>query len=147
MFTLVLGWMWSGVLAFFAAPLVTKPLGRIEHAAKRAADGDIREDVTATKSDDELRSLALAYNDMVGSIRKMVGNIEANFKETNQKVAEITEASESVTSEAENSAATIGEISQGAESSSYSIQNKAESVEDVTVLLSKFKITPLERND
>ena len=50
--TLLLGIIWSGILAYFAATFITKPLQRLENAAIRASSGDIREDVVTQNQDD-----------------------------------------------------------------------------------------------
>ncbi|MEH7379407.1 methyl-accepting chemotaxis protein [Bacillus sp. JJ1533] len=129
--TLALGIIWSGILAFFAASFITKPLHKLEQVAIRAANGDIREDVPVSKSDDEIRSLSLAFNKMLHNLREMVHNIEENFGTTNEKVIEITKASSLASEQAENINRTISEISKGADSSAVSIQETVESVEDV----------------
>ena len=129
--TLVLGIVWSGILAYFAASFITKPLQKLEQVAIHATNGDIREDVPVSKSDDEIRSLSLAFNKMLHNLREMVQNIEGNFENTNEKVIEITKASSLASEQAENINRTISEISKGADSSAVSIQETAESVEDV----------------
>ena len=67
--TLILGIIWSGILAYFAASFITKPLQKLEQVAIHAANGDIREDVPVSKSDDEIRSLSLAFNKMLHNLR------------------------------------------------------------------------------
>lgn len=55
--TLSLGIIWSGILAFFAARFITKPLKKLEQAATKAAEGYLDQEVEISKSDDEIRSL------------------------------------------------------------------------------------------
>ncbi len=129
--TLVMGIFWSGVLAYFAAGFITKPLQQVERIAIKAANGQIDEDVIVSKSDDEIRSLGLAFNKMLHNLRDMVSNIEENFENTNAKVVEISKASSLASEQADNISRTITEISRGADSSAVSIQETAESVEDV----------------
>jgi methyl-accepting chemotaxis protein len=129
--TLVLGIFWSGVLAYFAAGFITRPLKNLEKVAIQAANGQINEDVPVSKSDDEIRSLGLAFNKMLHNLRDMVQNIESNFENTNQKVIEISKASSLASEQAESISRTISEISKGADSSAVSIQETAESVDDV----------------
>nr|WP_010677207.1 methyl-accepting chemotaxis protein [Bacillus timonensis] len=129
--TLALGIIWSGILAYLAASIITKPLQTLEQVAIHAANGDIREDVPISKSDDEIRSLSLAFNKMLHNLRDMVQKIEENFGNTNEKVIEITKASSLASEQAENINRTISDISKGADSSAVSIQETAESVEDV----------------
>nr|WP_285874078.1 methyl-accepting chemotaxis protein [Halalkalibacter oceani] len=130
-FTLIKGVFWSGVLGYLFAPLITKPIKEIEQAARLAAAGNIQHDIKVSKSDDEIRSLGLAYNEMLRSLRHMVKDIDDNFNETNKKVNEITSASEIAASKASQIGLTMDEIAQGAENSANAIQNTAESMEDV----------------
>lgn len=132
--TLFLGVFWSGVLAFFAAGLITKPLHRLEDVASKVAEGDLRQKVEIPKSDDEIRSLSIAFEAMLNNLTEMVHNIEANFKYTNESVAKMREAS-SVSAEHSNLIrASTDDISKGAESSAISIQQTAELVEEATSL-------------
>ncbi|WP_441296801.1 methyl-accepting chemotaxis protein [Bacillus sp. M6-12] len=131
---LSLGIIWSGILAFFAAGFITKPLEKLERVALKAADGNIKEDVEVSKSDDEIRSLGIAFNHMLFNLREMVQSIDENFRETNDKVISISKESSRAAEQAENIARTIEEISMGADNSAVSIQNTAESVEDVILI-------------
>lgn len=132
--TLVLGVFWCGILGFIAAGVITKPLTKLEEASRKVANGDIRVDVEVTKSDDEIRALGLAYQDMVQNLRAMVSDIETNFELTNEKVNEIKSASQAAALQAENIGRTVDEIAVGAENSASAIQNTAESMEDVSQL-------------
>ncbi|NUK29943.1 methyl-accepting chemotaxis protein [Parageobacillus sp. VR-IP] len=128
---LLLGIFWSGVLAYMASGVITKPLLRLEEAAMKAASGQINEDVPLSKSSDEIRSLGLAFNEMLCSLRSIIRNIEDNFARTNEKVVEITNASDVAVGRSKEIAYTIDEISKGANASAASMQTAAESVEDV----------------
>ncbi|MGM9925585.1 MAG: methyl-accepting chemotaxis protein [Bacillus sp. (in: firmicutes)] len=129
--TLTLGIVWSGILAFFAAGFITKPLQRLEQVAINAADGNIKEDLEVSKSDDEIRSLGITFNHMLSNLRMMVQSIEENFRETNNKVIDISRESSMATNQAESIGCTIGDISQGADTSAVSIQETAELVEEI----------------
>nr|WP_174269851.1 methyl-accepting chemotaxis protein [Bacillus methanolicus] len=129
--TLCLGIIWSGILAYFAAGFITKPLQKLEKTAIKAAQGNIQDDVELSKSDDEIRSLGMAFNHMLFCLREMVQSIEENFRETNEKVISISQESAAAADQAKAIARTINEISQGADNSAVSIQATAESVEDV----------------
>ncbi|MGM0971921.1 MAG: methyl-accepting chemotaxis protein [Bacillota bacterium] len=129
--TLGMGIFWSGVLAFFAAGFIIKPLQKLEKTALMAANGDIGQDAELSKSDDEIRSLGIAFNHMLFNLRDMVQKIDENFKETNEKVIAMSSESSAAAEQADSIARTISEISQGADSSALSIQSTAESMEDV----------------
>lgn len=132
--TLLLGVIWSGILAFFAASFIVKPLQKLEAVALKAADGDISQDVELSKSDDEMRSLGNAFNHMLENLREMVHKIDENFIETNNKVIHISDRSAAAFQQAESISRTINEISMGAENSAASIQTTAESVEEVILI-------------
>ena len=72
--TLVLGIVWSGILAYFFARLITKPLEKLEMAASKAAEGDLNQSIEVYESDDEIRVLGLAFDKMLENLRMMVGN-------------------------------------------------------------------------
>ena len=132
--TLLLGIFWSGILAYFMASLIIKPLRSLEKVALRAAHGNISEEVEVAKRDDEIRSLGIAFNHMLFNLREMVQSIEANFQETNQKVIHISQETTKACEHAEVIVSTIDDISKGADTSAVSIMNTAQSMEDVTAI-------------
>ncbi|MRG86209.1 methyl-accepting chemotaxis protein [Salinibacillus xinjiangensis] len=131
---LFMGILWSGILAYFAAQMLTKPLLTLRDAAHQAADGNIAKDVQVSKSDDEIRSLGLAFNAMLASLRDIITNIEKNFDQTNQSVGAIKDSLTNAENQANTIAQTVGEIASGAENSSSSILQTAQSIEDATIV-------------
>lgn len=127
---LLLGIIWSGILAFFAAGFIIKPLKKIEATALEAANGKISVDVEIPQSDDEIRSLGIAFNYMLSSMRKMVSQIDGNVNETNQKVVSITQISEQAARQSEEVSGTINEIAIGADNSASSMVTMVESLEE-----------------
>ena len=77
---MLLGVVWSGILAYGAAVFLIKPLRKLEEAARKAAEGDIREDVPLPKTDDEIKSLSVAFNMMLGNLRGMVKILIQHFR-------------------------------------------------------------------
>jgi methyl-accepting chemotaxis protein len=129
--TLLLGIIWSGILAFFAARFIIKPLQRLEKVVIHAASGDISEEVEVPKADNEIRSLALAFNTMLSNIRNMVQHIDGNFTQTNEKVLAISNETAAVAEQATAISKTTCEIASGAENSATAIEATSESVQDV----------------
>lgn len=129
--TLALGIIWSGIIAYVAAGFIIKPLQKLEKVALQAAHGNIKDDLEVSKTDDEIRSLGIAFNHMLFNLRDMVQSIDENFKQTNEKVMIISNESTTAAEQAENISRTITEISLGADNSAVSIQNTAESVEEI----------------
>lgn len=132
--TLMLGIIWSGLLAFMAARFLTKPLENLERAATKAANGDLNQTVEISKTDDEIRALSIAFNTMLKNLKEMVRNIDIHFDNTNQTVIQMKTAAGQVAQHSEQISASIDDISKGAESSSEAIQKTVESVETATAL-------------
>ncbi|MFK4998782.1 methyl-accepting chemotaxis protein [Bacillus sp. N9] len=129
--TLLLGIMWSGILAYFAAIVITRPLQRLEMAAIRASEGDIGQDVDIKNVDDEINSLGKAFNQMLANLREMIGHIDDNFDQTNEKVIAISEKSKRATEESESASYTMGNFC-GRRKFGSSDQATVESVEDIS---------------
>ena len=132
--TLLLGIIWSGILAYFAAGWIIKPLQELETAALKAAEGDISEDIRLPKSEDEIRSLGMAFSQMLANLRKMVCVIEDNVNQTNQTILSIANQSLEASNQANVIARTTMEIASGAENSAGAVQKTAEVVEGVVKL-------------
>lgn len=129
--TLLLGVIWSGILAYIFAVFIIRPLKKLEEVALRAANGDIGVEVEVIKSDDEIRSLGIAFDQMLRNLREMVQKIDTNFHETNEKVQEISKESSHAAEQAELIANTIRDISNGAKDSVESSDRTAEAIEHV----------------
>ncbi|MED0873311.1 methyl-accepting chemotaxis protein [Bacillus mobilis] len=134
---MLLGVVWSGILAYGAAIFLIKPLRKLEEAARKAADGDIREDVPLPKTDDEIKSLSVAFNMMLGNLRGMVKNIDTTFSYTNNQVQQIRRQTGEATKQARGVSETLAEISSGAEQSAASIQAIVSTVDTTTSIASE----------
>lgn len=132
--TLSLGIFWFVLLGYLASKLITKPLNYLEESARRAATGDLRLDIKINKSDDELRALGIAFNQMIANIRDIVKDIDQNFAITNNSVEELTLASEQAATAIENISITVGEISKGAENQANASLNTEHLINQVNQL-------------
>mgnify|MGYP001323216712 CR=1 FL=1 len=129
--TLALGIIWSGILSYFVARLIVKPMRRLESAAIKASSGNLQHEVPVPKSGDEIESLASAFNRMIANLREMVAQINGNVEHTKEKVSEISKKTGVATNQAENINQTVEEISLGAEQSAAATQSAADLVEEI----------------
>lgn len=134
---LLLGIFWSGLLAFFAAKWITKPMENLEKVATEASLGNLDQQVHIPRSDDEIRSLSLAVNGMLQNLNRMVHNIDTHFEKTNETVVQLKNASHTASQHSTAIGQSIVDISNGAESSSEATQQTAASVELATDLARK----------
>lgn len=137
---LLLGILWSGILAFIAAGIITKPLQMLERVATRAADGDLNQEVIIPTSDDEIRSLAIAFEMMFINIKGMVTDIDANINSSNKTVTRMKEVSEFATQNSNAISGASEDISKGAVSAAEAIQQTAEAVEEATALAGEVQV-------
>lgn len=138
--TLLFGILWTGALAYFAAVFITRPLARLEDAVSNAAEGKLNQTIRIPKSDDEIRSLSIAFDTMLGNLKNMVHNIETNFENTNKSVRQMKVVSEQANDYAYTVDTQVQEISKGAENVSASMQETAEAVEVATVLAQEVEL-------
>jgi methyl-accepting chemotaxis protein len=134
-FTLIifgLGVIWSGILGYFAARRISRPIEALARSMQTAAQGDLRVEFSGYHSNDEIKALAVSFNRMVDQLKGMVSDIATHFEETNLYVKELSQASESTAEQAETIASTIEDIARGAEQSAASVQSTVEAVESVT---------------
>jgi len=82
---------------------IVKPLGILETAANRIADGDLTETQIDVNSQDELGRLARAFETMTGNLRNLVRQIAATADQ-------VAASSEELTASSEQSAQTVNQI-------------------------------------
>lgn len=132
--TYLLGITWSGILAAIFSVILIKPLQQLEYSAIRVAEGKIGQDVVMPKTNDEIRSVAMAFQQMVLNLRQMVESIDQNFQQTNQSIIKLSDETAVATKKADGIAGTVKHISAGAEASANAVQDTAEAIEDVRAL-------------
>lgn len=128
---LLLGVLWSSLFGWIAARMITKPIIQLEKSAEQASTGDLRVQVTIPKGEDELRSLAIAFERMLHNLQQMVRDIEENFQHTGQNVEELTQASQIAANQAEQIGYAIEGIAVGAREQSEATQSMLSSLEEV----------------
>ncbi|QDQ01268.1 HAMP domain-containing protein [Lysinibacillus fusiformis] len=136
-FTYILGIAWSSILAGIFSVILIKPLQQLEYSASSVAQGKIGQDVKMPKTNDEIHSVAEAFQQMVLNLRQMVESIDQNFQQTNQSIIQLSDEAGVATKKAEGIASTVKHISSGAEASATAVQETAEAIEDVRALATK----------
>ncbi|MFC4386505.1 methyl-accepting chemotaxis protein [Gracilibacillus marinus] len=128
--TLFLGIFWSGVLAFVAAGLITKPLIKLKNVAQSVAEGNLNQEIETPRSKgDEISELTIAFQKMVEQLKAVLVGIDKHADETTHSVHTMKEAVVKSKQQIDALEDTIGQISQGAEETSEAIQQTAESID------------------
>lgn len=134
MITYGLGIAWSCILAAVFSIVIVRPLQQLEETATRVAEGNIGQDVTMPKTNDEIRSVAEAFQLMLTNLRKMVDGIEDNFHTTNLTIQNLSNQTAAASKQSESIAGTVSQISRGADVSASAVQETVEAIEDVRLL-------------
>lgn len=129
--TYLLGISWSGILAGILGIILVRPLQQLEEVAHAAARGEIGRDIDIPKTNDEMESLAKAFQTMLVNLRQMVAHIEDNFEATNTSMQKLSSGAQQATAQTDAIAKTISDISIGAEQSSNAVQFTAKSLDNV----------------
>lgn len=132
--TLLLGIIWSGILAYFAARFITKPLQRLETATIKAAEGHLDQEIEIPKTEDEIRSLSIAVNTMFSNIQNMVQNIDYHFGNTSYTVTEMKKVASKSWEHSVSISQSTEDISGGAISAAEAMQHTTEAIEKATNL-------------
>lgn len=132
--TFLLGIIWTGILAYFAGQLLTRPLQKLEEATTRAAEGDLRQEIDIPETDDEIKALSIAIDTMFKNIQAMVHNINDNFTSTNHVVKNMEEIVQQASQHASAIANATEDIATGAVNTAESTQNTVEAIEETTRL-------------
>ena len=132
--TLLLGIIWSGILAYFAATFIVKPLRKLEKAAIQAAEGDMNQEIEIPNSEDEIRSLSIAVSKMFSNIQNMVQNIDYHFNNTSETVTEMKDVAKKASEHSASITQATEDISGGAVNAAEAMQNTTEAIEQATGL-------------
>lgn len=131
---LLLGIIWSAILAHFAARLITKPLQMLEEVTTNAAEGNLNQEIVIPHSDDEIKALAIAVEVLFVNLKSMVNDIDANVEQSNKTVAKMKDVSEYARQNSDAISGASEDISKGAISAAEAMQETAEAIEEATSL-------------
>ena len=145
--TYSLGIAWSCILAAIFSIIIVRPLQKLEKSAALVAEGKIGQDVEMPLTNDEIRSVAIAFQKMLDNLRHMVDGIEKNYSITNGKIEELSDSTEVASHKAESIAHTVSQISRGAEASAIAVQETAEAISDVRQLAQEVNTRAIESAD
>lgn len=142
--TYSLGIAWSCFLAAIFSAIIVRPLQKLEKSAALVAEGKIGQDVEMPLTNDEIRSVAIAFQKMLDNLRYMVDGIEKNYTITNEKIEELSDSTLVASRKAESIAHTVAQISSGAEASAIAVQETAEAIHDVRQLAQEVNTRAVE---
>lgn len=110
------------ILALTLAAGVTRPAKALAQAAQEVSAGRLQIDVPGAKRRDEIGAMALAFSQMVASLRSVVGEILGHAKHVASTGQEVAASADEAASATDEVARTIEQVAKGAAEQSGNTQ-------------------------
>ncbi len=104
----------GAVMANYWSGRIAREVGTLAQASRVLSEGDLTKDV-AVRSRDELGTLAIAFNQMVMSLRRIVTEAKGTAEKVTGAAAGLSGSAEQMNASTEEIAATVEQIAKGAE--------------------------------
>lgn len=123
----------TGLVVFFAASSITKPINMAVAGLKDIAQGE--GDLTmrlAIASKDEVGELAKWFNIFIEKLQKIIGNISDNTKQVNVAISELTSIAVDLSKNADDTSSRANNVATAAEEMSANLNGVAAAMEQST---------------
>ncbi|MBD7985000.1 methyl-accepting chemotaxis protein [Sporosarcina sp. Sa2YVA2] len=120
----------GGFTAFYMTRLISGPLRRLAAEASVIASGDLTGQDVIVKSQDELRALAISFNEMKHNLRNLIGNVSDNALHLTASAEELSASTNEVSNSSEEISKAIENISLGAQTSASSASESSLAMEE-----------------
>lgn len=125
----------SVVIAIYLRKIIVKPIVKMEVIATQIAGGDLKAEKIELNSNDEIASLANAFNDMADGLRELISNITESSEIIASSSEQLTATSQQSANASEEVAKTISEIARGATDQAQDTEKTATQVLEIGELL------------
>lgn len=142
--TFALGVFWTGLLGWLTARWLVKPLNDLHRAAGLAAGGDLKAGVDIPKSKDELKQLAISFNQMIASLRGIVVDIDAHSNATGTEVEQLRMAAEQAAMLLTAISEQVDEISGNTDTQAHLSRTMYASIEEIAGISADAKACTVE---
>ncbi len=132
---LVIAIVSSVVIAIYLRKIIVKPIAKMEVIATQIASGDLKAEKIELNSNDEIASLANAFNDMADGLRELISNITESSEIIASSSEQLTATSQQSANASEEVAKTISEIARGATDQAQDTEKTATQVLEIGELL------------
>ncbi|HKK90260.1 MAG TPA: methyl-accepting chemotaxis protein [Desulfobacteraceae bacterium] len=124
------------VLVSFIVRSITKPLAASSNLAGRMAGGDLTGSINLDRKD-EIGILAAALNNMITSLREIVGSIVSDTKQLGSASEELTDISSAMSQGTKIATRTAGELAEASSSMSSNMNSVAAASEQASTNLNR----------
>jgi len=123
------------VMGWFFSRKFSQNISRLSEATREVSQGDLSCDIElpATRVPDETHELAAAVNQMVHSLRELVGHIRNGSQKLSTAAREINGTAFEISSSTEEVARAIEQISHGAESQAGQVERSSRIIKETAI--------------
>lgn len=125
----------SVVIAIYLRKIIVKSIVKMKVIATQIAGGDLKAEKIELNSNDEIASLANAFNDMADGLRELISNITESSEIIASSSEQLTATSQQSANASEEVAKTISEIARGATDQAQDTEKTATQVLEIGELL------------
>ncbi|ACL69238.1 methyl-accepting chemotaxis protein [Halothermothrix orenii] len=133
--------IWIGIIAiiiglalsYFMAGYFANPVTEVTSFARTIAEGDltVRKSGSYINRDDEIGTLAQAFNQMLAYFREMIGTVQESSQQVAASSEELSAASDQVGESAEQVGKAIQDVASGAEEQAAQLNETSSNVEEM----------------
>jgi len=144
--TLILAFAAGGVLCYFIIRSIVSPLRQLNDSALKISSGDLTEQIDV-HTEDELGDLSTSFNEMSGSLRKLIQEVDISAEQVAASAEQLTASSEQTAATAQQLSAGVQQVASGAEAQEAGIEKNASIMQEIAQGVSKVAESALSVSD
>lgn len=133
LFTAFIAFLFLIILSYFFAKIITTPLKQMVKRMNEISQdaGDLTQTITI-RSNDEVGELASAFNQMIGSIRKIIILITQTAEGVSTSSLELSTSAEQLSSTSQQIAASVQQIARSSQNQAQQLQGANQEIEKMS---------------
>lgn len=133
-----------GAFAFFMSRSITKPIIKATEIATKLSQGDLTVTTQKSKSNDEIGRLLTAENEMVSSLKGIIGEVNMAAQSVSSSAQQIAASGTELNSSVQQIASTVDQISRGSESQAQGLAKSKQVVDELSSTMNELAANAVE---
>jgi methyl-accepting chemotaxis protein len=133
-----------GAFAFFMSRSITRPIIKATEIATKLSHGDLTVATQKSKSNDEIGRLLTAENEMVSSLKGIIGEVNMAAQSVASSAQQIAASGTELNSSVQQIASTVDQISRGSESQAQGLARSKQVVDELSSTMNELAANAVE---
>lgn len=121
------------IIATFIGRNISRPIRRLAEEAALISSGDLTQEDIRLKSKDELRDLAMAFNEMKSNLRTLILAVNGNALHVTSSAEQLSASTEEVTRASQEVSRNMEEMAAGTQASAASAHDSSAAMEETAI--------------